>query len=61
MSLKGKKPNEAKMVLINSLPHSLHIAILYYGQKFAEKTLISGNPIKMTFLGYFAMQNSFLH
>ena len=59
--LDGKKPNSAKMVLINFLVHSRQIAILYQGQKFAEKTFISVNPIKKRLLGYFGVQNSFLH
>ena len=40
--LDGKKPNAAKMVLINFLAHSLQIAILYSkGKNFGKKSLFS--------------------
>ena len=54
--LGGKKSNSAKMVLINFLAHSLHIAILYSKGKNLEKNrFFSPNPIKLRLLEYFGM------
>ena len=53
--LDGKKPNIAKLVYINFLDVSMKIL----GK--VEKWLFSANPIKIPLLGYFCMQNSFLH
>ena len=57
----GKNPNIAKVVYINILAVSMKIAMLQPVRKFSEKRLFSLNPIKITLLGYFCMQNSFLH
>ena len=59
--LDGKKPNIAKLVYINFLANSMKIAMLQPVRKFSEKWLFSANPIKIPLLGYFCMQNSFLH
>ena len=59
--LDRKKPNIAKLVYINFLAVSMKIAMLQPVRKFSEKRLFSLNPIKIPFLGYFCMQNSFLH
>ena len=59
--LDGKKPNIAKLVYINFLAVSMKIAMLQPVRKFSEKWLFSANPIKIPLLGYFCMQNSFLH
>ena len=59
--LDRKKPNIAKLVYINFLAISMKIAMLYPFRKFSEKRLFSLNPIKIPLLGYFCMQNSFLH
>ena len=59
--LDGKKPNIAKLVYINFLAVSMKIAMLQPVRKFSEKWLFSVNPIKIPLLGYFCMQNSFLH
>ena len=59
--LDRKKPNIAKLVYINFLAISMKIAILYPVRKFSEKRLFSLDPIKIPLLGYFCMQNSFLH
>ena len=56
-----KKPNIAKLVYINFLGVSMKIAMLQPVRKFSEKRLFSVNPIKIPLLGYFCMQNSFLH
>ena len=37
------------------------ITMLQPVRKFSEKRLFSANPIKIPLLGYFCMQNSFLH
>ena len=66
------KPNESclldersqiqlKVVYINFLAVSMKIAMLQLVRKFSEKRLFSLNPIKIPLLGYFFMQNSFLH
>ena len=59
--LDRKKPNIAKLVYINFLAVSMKIAMLQPVRKFSEKRLFSLNPIKIPLLGYFCMQNSFLH
>ena len=59
--LDGKKTNIAKVVYINFLAVSMKIAMLQPVRKFSEKRLFSLNPIKIPLLGYFCMQNSFLH
>ena len=59
--LDRKKPNIAKLVYINFLAISMKIAMLQPVRKFSEKRLFSVNPIKIPLLGYFCMQNSFLH
>ena len=59
--LDRKKPNIAKLVYINCLAVSMKIAMLQPVRKFSEKRLFSLNPIKIPLLGYFCMQNSFLH
>ena len=59
--LDGKKPNIAKVVYINFLAVSMKIAMLQPVRKFSEKRLFSLNPIKIPLLGYFFMQNSFMH
>ena len=59
--LDRKKPNIAKLVYINFLAVSMKIAMLQPVRKFSEKRLFSVNPIKIPLLGYFCMQNSFLH
>ena len=59
--LDRKKTNIAKLVYINFLGVSMKIAVLQPVQKFSEKRLFSLNPIKIPLLGYFCMQNSFLH
>ena len=59
--LDGKKPNIAKLVYINFLAVSMKIAMLQPVQNFSEKRLFSLNTIKIPLLGYFCMQNSFLH
>ena len=59
--LDGKKPNIAKVVYINFLAVSMIIAMLQSVRKFSVKWLFSVNPIKIPLLGYFCMQNSFLH
>ena len=59
--LDRKKPNIAKLVYINFLAVSMKIAMLQPVRKFSEKRLFSANPIKIPLLGYFCMQNSFLH
>ena len=59
--LDRKKPNIAKLVYINFLPVSMKIAMLQPVRRFSEKRLFSVNPIKIPLLGYFCMQNSFLH
>ena len=59
--LDGKKPNIAKLVYINFLAVSMKIAMLQPVRKFSEKRLFSLNTIKIPLLGYFCMQNSFLH
>ena len=56
-----KKPNIAKLVYINFLAVSMKIAMLQPVRKFSEKMLFYVNPIKIPLLGYFCMQNSFLH
>ena len=58
--LDRKKPNIAKLVYINFLAVSMKIAMLQPVRKFSEKRLFSVNPIKISYLGYFCMQNSFL-
>ena len=57
--LDRKKPNIAKLVYINFLAVSMKIAMPV--RKFSEKRLFSLNTIKIPLLGYFCMQNSFLH
>ena len=59
--LDRKKPNIAKLVYSNFLAVSMKIAMLQPVRKFSEKRLFSANPIKIPLLGYFCMQNSFLH
>ena len=59
--LDRKKPNIAKLVYINFLAVSMNIAMLQPVRKFSEKRLFSVNPIKIPLVGYFCMQNSFLH
>ena len=59
--LDRKKPNIAKLVYINFLVVSMKIAILQPVRKFSDKRLFSLNTIKIPLLGYFCMQNSFLH
>ena len=59
--LDRKKPNIAKLVYINFLALSMKIAMLQLVRKFSEKRLFSVNPIKIPLLGYYYMQNSFLH
>ena len=59
--LDGKKPNIAKLVYINFLTDSMKIAMLQPIRKFSEKWLFSANSIKIPLIGYFCMQNSFLH
>ena len=59
--LDREKPNIAKLVYINFLAVSMKIAMLQPVRKFSEKRLFSLNPIKIPLLGYFCMQNSFLH
>ena len=59
--LDRKKPNIAKLVYINFRPVSMNIAMLQPVRKFSEKRLFSLDPIKIPLLGYFCMQNSFLH
>ena len=59
--LDRKKPNIAKLVYINFLAVSMKIAMLQPVRKFSEKRLFSLNTIKISLLGYFCMQNSFLH
>ena len=59
--LDRKKPNIAKLVYINFLTVSMKIAMLQPVRKFSEKRLFSLDPIKIPLLGYFCMQNSFLH
>ena len=59
--LDRKKPNIAKLVYINFLAVSMKIAMLQPVRKFSEKRLFSLNAIKIPLLGYFCMQNSFLH
>ena len=59
--LDRKKPIIAKLVYINFLAVSMKIAMLQPVRKFSEKRLFSLNPIKIPLLGYFCMQNSFLH
>ena len=59
--LDGKKPNIAKLVYINFLTDSMNIAMLQPVRKFSEKWLFFANPKKIPLLGYFCMQNSFLH
>ena len=59
--LDRKKPNIAKLVYINFLAVSMKIAMLQPVRKFSEKRLFSLNTIKIPLLGYFCMQNSFLH
>ena len=59
--LDRKKPNIAKLVYINFLAVSMKIAMLQPVRKFSEKRLFSVNPIKIPLLGYYYMQNSFLH
>ena len=59
--LDRKKPNIAKLVYINFLAVSMKIAMLQPVRKFSEKKLFSLNTIKIPLLGYFCMQNSFLH
>ena len=59
--LDSKKPNIVKVVYINFLAVSMKIAMLQPVRKFSEKWLFSANPIKIPLLGYFCMQNSFLH
>ena len=48
-------------IYINFLAVSMKIAMLQPVRKFSEKRLFSINPIKIPLLGYFFMQNSFLH
>ena len=59
--LDRKKQNIAKLVYINFLAVSMKIAMLQPVRKFSEKRLFSLNTIKIPLLGYFCMQNSFLH
>ena len=59
--LDGNKPNIDKLVYINFLAVSMKIAMLQPVRKFLEKRLFSLNPIKIPLLGYFCLQNSFLH
>ena len=59
--LDRKKPNIAKLVYSNFLAVSMKIAMLQPVRKFSEKRLFSANTIKIPLLGYFCMQNSFLH
>ena len=59
--LDRKKPNIAKLVYINFLAVSMKIAMLQPVRKPSEKRLFSLNPIKIPLLGYFCMQNLFLH
>ena len=59
--LDGKKPNIAKLLYINFLADSMKIAMLQPVRKFLVKWLFSANPIKIPYLGFFCMQNSFLH
>ena len=59
--LDGKKPNIAKVVHINFLAVSMNIAMLQPVRKFSEKWLFSADPIEIPLLGYFCIQNSFLH
>ena len=59
--LDRKKPNITKVVYINFLAVSMKIAMLQPVRKFPEKRLFSLNPIKIPLIGYFCMQNSFLH
>ena len=59
--LDRKKSNIAKLVYINFLAVSMKIAMLQPVRKFSEKRLFSVNPIKIPLLGYYYMQNSFLH
>ena len=58
--LDGKKPLIAKVVYI-FLAVSMKIAMLQPVRKFSQKWLFSVNPITISLLGYFCMQNSFLH
>ena len=58
--LDRKKPNIAKLVYIDFLAVSMKIAMLQPVRKLSEKRLFSVNPIKITLLRYFCMQNSFL-
>ena len=59
--LDRKKPNIEKLVYINFWAVSMKIAMLQPVRKFSEKRLFSLNTIKIPLLGYFCMQNSFLH
>ena len=59
--LDRKKPNIAKLAYSNFLAVSMKIAMLQPVRKFSEKRLFSVNPIKIPLLGYFCMQNPFLH
>ena len=59
--LDRKNPNIAKLVYSNFLAVSMKIAMLQPVRKFSGKMLFSANPIKIPLLGYFCMQNSFLH
>ena len=59
--LDRKKPNITKLVYSNFLAVSMKIAMLQPVRKFSEKRLFSLNPKKIPLLGYFCMQNSFLH
>ena len=59
--LDGKKPNRIKLVYINFLADSVKICQDIELAKFKDNWLSSSNPMKMCLLGYFCMQNSFLH
>ena len=56
-----KKPNIAKLVDMNFLADNVKNRQAIGFEKFKHKWLSSANPMKMCLLGYFCMQNSFLH
>ena len=61
MFLRWKEAKYSQISVYQVLTDSMKIAMLWPVRKFSEKWLFSANPKKIPLLGYFCMQNSFLH